>query len=74
MNTICLPFDYFDGRTWAGKSLVVAGWGVTEQKRIGFEMGRLFSYTYYYKMNKLKFEKYSQIISVISLKFSSDSS
>ena len=30
VNTICLPFDYVDGRTWAGKSLVVAGWGYTQ--------------------------------------------
>ena len=28
VNTICLPFGYLDGRTWAGKALVVAGWGV----------------------------------------------
>ena len=27
VNTVCLPFDYVDEKSWAGKSLVVAGWG-----------------------------------------------
>ena len=33
VNTICLPFGYVDGRTWAGKNMVVAGWGYTQANR-----------------------------------------
>jgi len=31
VNTVCLPFDYVAEKSWAGKSLVVAGWGYEYQ-------------------------------------------
>jgi len=31
VNTVCLPFDYVDEKSWAGKNLVVAGWGFLSQ-------------------------------------------
>merc|ERR1712136_601637 len=37
VNTVCLPFDYVDEKSWAGKSLVVAGWGWAKQDEMKIE-------------------------------------
>merc|ERR1712198_388581 len=37
VNTVCLPFDYVDKKSWAGKSLVVAGWGYVKQDAMKIE-------------------------------------
>ena len=37
VNTVCLPFDYVDEKSWAGKNLVVAGWGYVKQDAMRIE-------------------------------------